>query len=155
MFCISIVFLVAEILCFILTQITMKYTIKSDLIDTLNNTHYHVELPTWLAEGVYQYLSLSAQEKQEQLLEAKAHFAVQKRQWTYAHLNAAASGNSKEGSTWQFIMGVVDFLQKDNQEGHLYYGLKRKWKKFVKSSEIGDSYKWPVDYLLKRAFASA
>ena len=61
----------------------------SALYNVLDKNILSSELPVWLEEWICQYLSLSAEEKDIQALSTKASFAVQKRNRTCLHLNAA------------------------------------------------------------------
>jgi hypothetical protein len=132
---------------------TIKNSISPELFELLGATSIDTELPFRLTEGVYQYLNLSAEEKEQQSLLNKASFAVQKRQWTCLYLNAEMhKKDSIQAATWQFVFGAVDFLEKNIDETNLISTLHKKRKNFAVSTKAISVQTWPVDYLLKEAF---
>ena len=122
-----------------------------ELLNNLQTKSPSTELPLWLAEGVYQYLRLSAEEMHQKLLLARASFAVKKRIWTSAQLDATMPHITHNESPIQsFVAWAVDFLKDQVESRNLFYSLRRKWEKFVQSGEYCQT--WPVEYLLKQAF---
>jgi len=124
-----------------------------DLYSLLDRNIFDTKMPIWLEEWICQYLSFSAEERDQKSLSTKASFALQKRKWTCLHLDIAIHEEwSVENKAWQFVLWAVDFLEKNIEDKNLYYTLHQKWKRFVASTNFATSQTRPVDYFLKTAF---
>jgi len=123
-----------------------------ELSNVLANRDENQMLPIWLQDGVAQYLELSAQEKEEMALICKASFAVQKRNWTCAHLNSAKKMQYGGMSLQNFVLWAVEFLDTNLQKKDLLSLLSRKWKKFVEMKQDTTISDRSVDYLLTTVF---